>query len=118
VAKVYKPNFIYVKSILLKQEVAFSKKTGWVHCEDGVKYSPQELELIEKAGGVLDAVTHNIKKIFGGEIVEVKNVRHSTDKAVESGQRAGNAKNTDTDKKVSGVNGTCAESRDGELEIY
>jgi hypothetical protein len=118
VAKVYKPDFIYIKSDHLKQEVAISKKTGWVYCEDGVKYSPQEMAIIEKAGSYIDAGIHAIKKIIGGEIVEVKDVRRSTDKPVESGQRASAIENTDTNKKVQGAHGACAENREGELEIY
>ena len=66
------PNFIYIQSDLLKQIVAVSKKTGWVHCEDGVKYSPAEMEVIGRAGGVLDMATHLVKKNIPGEIVDVK----------------------------------------------
>jgi hypothetical protein len=119
VAKVYKPDFIYIISDLLKQEVAVSKKTGWVYCEDGVKYSPQEMAVIKKAGSVLDAETHMVKKTIGGEITEVINDRRAAEnKPVEGGQRAGSVENNGTGEKVPGVNGVSAENGDGELEIY
>ena len=114
-AKVYKPDFIYIKSDLLKQEVAVSKKTGWVYCEDGVKYSPEEMEIIRRAGGVLDAATHAVKKAIGGEVVKVE---RPTNKTGESGHGASTANNTDTSKKVPGVSGACPEIGQGELEIY
>jgi len=115
VAKVYKPNFIYIKSDLLKQEVAVNKKTGKVFCEDGVEYSPQEMAIIEKAGGVLDMPTHRVKKIIGGVIVDVE---RSGIKTVESGQRASAVKNNDTSEKIQGSNETRAQNRDGELDIF
>jgi hypothetical protein len=114
-AKTYKPDFIYIKSDLLKQEVAVSKKTGWVYCEDEVKYSPQEMEIIRRAGGVLDAATHAVKKIIGGEVVKIERLANKTS---ESGHGAGSVHNTDTGKKISGVSGNSAESGQGELEIY
>lgn len=71
-AKEYKPGFMYIKSDLLKQEVAFSKKTGYLYCEDGVEYSPLELEILDKAGCQITMAEHNVKKHIGGNIVEVK----------------------------------------------
>jgi len=115
VAKVYKPDFIYIKSDLLKQEVAVSKKTGWVYCEDGVKYSPEEMEVIRRAGGVLDAATHAVKKAIGGEVVKIE---RPTNKTGESGLGASTADNSDTGEKIPGVSGNGAEIRQGELEIY
>jgi len=34
-----KPGFIYMKSEILKQEIAMSEKTGRVYCEDKVQYA-------------------------------------------------------------------------------
>ena len=49
-----KPGFIYIKSDELKQIVAISKKTGWAYCQDGTKYSPQEIEdVLQKSKKIL-----------------------------------------------------------------
>jgi hypothetical protein len=32
--KEHQPGFIYIKSEALNQEIALSKKSGWVFCED------------------------------------------------------------------------------------
>lgn len=114
-AKVYKPDFIYIKSDLLKQEVAVSKKTGWVHCEDGVKYSPQEMEIIRQAGGVLDAATHMVKKTLGGEVVKVER-SGNTESERERGTSPIDDKNTAA--QVQRVNGNGEKNGQGELEIY
>ena len=114
-AKTYKPNFIYIKSDLLKMEVAVNKKTGKVTCEDGVEYSPQEMAVIEKAGGVLDMPTHRVKKIIGGVIVDVE---RPTNKTNEGGQRASAVGTSNTGEKIQGVNGACPQNGQGELEIY
>jgi len=63
------PNFVYMISDALQQELAISKKTGNVTCEDGVKYSYDEIILIE---GKLTIEAHRVKKLIGGEIVECK----------------------------------------------
>ena len=70
-AKEYKSGFIYIKSDLLKQEVAISEKTGWLFCEDGVKYSPEELQIFGKSGIPITMAVHNVKKNIGGEVVEI-----------------------------------------------
>jgi len=60
------PNFVYMLSNGLKQVLAISKKTGNVTCEDGVKYSYDE---IIRIGGNLTLEAHRVKKLIGGEIV-------------------------------------------------
>jgi len=113
-AKNYKPDEFYYGNYL-DQEIALSKKSGWLYFEDGTKYSPQELELIEKAGGVLDKATHMIKKTFNGELVDVK---QSTRETIETGQRASAINNKNSGEKIPGVNGACPANRQGELEIF
>jgi len=115
VAKIYKPDFIYIKSDLLKMEVAVSKKSGWVYCEDGIKYSPQEAAIVQSAGSVLDMATHNVKKYIGGEIVGIE---RTTNKTGESRQCASTVDNASASQKIQSVNGNSAENGQGELEIY
>jgi hypothetical protein len=65
-----KPGFIYIYSDTLKEEIAFSKKTGSLWCEDGVKYSPEEIVILAESGVVIPLQVHLLKKIFkGSEIV-------------------------------------------------
>jgi len=73
------------------------------------------MEVIRRAGGVLDAATNAVKKAIGGEVVKVERL---TNKTGESRHGASTANNTDTGKKIQGVNGACAENKQGELEIY
>jgi hypothetical protein len=42
-----------------------------VMCEDKTRYSPREVALLQKAGGITAAV-HVVKKAFQGRIVEVR----------------------------------------------
>ena len=116
-AKEYKPNFIYIKSDLLKQEVAVSKKTGKVICEDGVTYGPQEVKIIADAGGVLDMAMHRIKKILGGEVVKIERTGNKS-KPDERTSGKNEHNNSSAADKVSGVNGVSAQNREGELDIY
>ena len=76
--KEFKPGFIYIKSEILKQEVALSEKTGWVYCEDGVKYSPQEIDILAEAGAVINLETHKVKKEIGRDIVDIKQAKNET----------------------------------------
>jgi hypothetical protein len=73
----FQPGFMYIKSEKLKQEVAFSLKSGWVYCEDKgpdgklVNYSPEELKILNADGkGKITMSVHNVKKIFGGRLVQ------------------------------------------------
>lgn len=119
-AKEYKPGFVYIKSDLLKQEIAFSKNTGWVYCEDGVRYNPDELTIFKKVGGELDIAMHMVKKIIGGEVIKIERKvgGYCTPQSNESGYSDSTVDNQDTSKKISGVNGNGTANRDGELEIY
>jgi len=63
------PNFVYMHSDGLQQVLAISKKTGNITCEDGVKYSYDEIIRIE---GNLTLEAHRVKKLIGGEIVECR----------------------------------------------
>ena len=68
--------FLYINSESLKQEIAMSKKTGWLYTQDKypdgslVSYSPSELEVLAKSGCVLSMCIHTVKKILGGTIIE------------------------------------------------
>ena len=116
-AKERKPGFVYIQSDLLKQEVAFSKKTGWVYCEDGVKYSPAELAVIYNAGGVPDLATHNVKKVIGGEVVEVEPTGNKG-KPDEGTGSNNEPNNKDTDAQIQSPATTSPANRDGELDIF
>jgi hypothetical protein len=67
------PGFIYIKSETLNQEIAWSEKSGWVFCEDGTRYSPGEIKVLDAGGhGAITLGVHNVKKVFGGEVVKVE----------------------------------------------
>jgi len=53
----------------LKQNVAFNRITGWVHCEDGTTYSPEENSILKKSGQQIPLQVHLIKKVFGGTLI-------------------------------------------------
>lgn len=36
------PDWFYKYSEILKQNIVLNRKTGWVYCEDGTKYSSEE----------------------------------------------------------------------------
>jgi hypothetical protein len=120
VAKVYKPGFNYYKSKILKQEVAMNKKTGWVYCEDGVRYSPQEILLSYEGNCEVDIGTHLVKKVFAGEIVRIERNIPGNDQAkqIESGTTNSSPDNSSTGKEIPGTNGNGTGSKDGELDIY
>ena len=67
-----RPGWIYIRSDTLKQMIAFNEETGWVFCEDKTRYTPCELDIIEKSGTSATLSVHRVKKIFQGEIVEIK----------------------------------------------
>jgi hypothetical protein len=119
-AKTYKPGFVYIKSEILKQEIAMNKKTGRVYCEDGAQYSPNEMLLFYEAGVEVDVGTHVVKRIFEGEVVKIeRNVgTNSQTKQVESGTRNSIPNNSSSNKKIQGANGVSAADGNGELDIY
>jgi hypothetical protein len=122
-AKEYKPGFIYIKSDLLKQEIAMSIKTGVVYCEDlgpdgkNVQYSPKEIEILAAEGGVLSPLVHAVKRMAGGEIVEQSGAKDAgkrpAGKGAESSDNAAN-----TSGKVDGASKNGAGNESGELDIY
>lgn len=65
-----KPGFIYIFSKALNQEIAMSEKTGTVYCEDGTKYTKDEIVLISKIYGEIPLSVHTLKKQFGGSTIE------------------------------------------------
>lgn len=70
-----KGDWQYIKSESLNQTIAFDKNSGWLFCEDGTKYSPQELARITQNGTEspeLPVSVHLIKKMLRGEIISVK----------------------------------------------
>ncbi len=66
--KEHQPGFTYLYSEILQQEIAISHKTGWVYCQDGTKYSPEELKLLKKIGGDIPLQVHILKNQFKGSI--------------------------------------------------
>jgi len=68
-----KGDWLYIKSGSLNQTVAFDKNSGWLFCEDGTRYSPEELKKMQDAtkGAELPLSVHLVKKVLGGEITNV-----------------------------------------------
>jgi hypothetical protein len=119
-AKTYKPGFVYMKSRHLKQEIAMNVKTGWVYCEDGALYSPQEMLLFYEAGAEIDVVTHVVKRIFNGEVVKIERKMGTNGQAkpVEIGSGASAPDNSNPGEKIPGSYGNGSPGTDGELDIY
>jgi hypothetical protein len=68
--KELKPGWVYVnKDNPIGLEYAIHKETGWVYFEDGVKYSPEEINILIESGGPVSKSLHTVKKVFQGEIV-------------------------------------------------
>ena len=63
-----KPGFVYKDSEKLGQVVAISKTTGWAYCMDGTRYSPAEIEILKRSGGV-NIQVHLLKHEFGGTLI-------------------------------------------------
>jgi hypothetical protein len=58
------PNFMYIYSSVLKQKIAFSNKTMTTWCQDGVKYSEEEIVIISEICDILPIKIHVVKKVF------------------------------------------------------
>ena len=98
------PNFVYMLSDGLQQVLAISKKTGNVTCEDGVRYSYDEIIRIE---GNLTLEAHRVKKLIGGEIVEYrKSKADGSSNITHSENELGNSTKDGTNNE------------DGQLEIF
>jgi hypothetical protein len=119
-AKVYKPGFIYMKSKILKQEVAMNEETNRVYCEDKVEYSPQEILLFYEAGMKVDVGAHLVKKVFEGEVVKIGRTMGTNGQAKpnESGGGASSVDGKNTAQEIQGTNAISAGSTSGELDIY
>lgn len=64
-----KPGFIYKYSEILRQNIALSRNTGWLYCEDGTKYSPREVECLRQTQTDTPVEVHILKHVFDGVIV-------------------------------------------------
>jgi hypothetical protein len=119
-AKTYKPGFLYLKSGNLKQEIAMNRKTGWVYCEDGAQYSPQEMLLFYEAGSEIDAGVHIVRKVFNGEVIKIeRNVgTNGQAKQIESGGGTDTPNNKSSGEKIQGDNEAGTANASGELDIY
>lgn len=69
------PDWIYKYSENLKQNIALSKKTGWVFCEDGTKYSPEENAILKSTGQPIPLHVHIVKKMFDGVLVSAETIQ-------------------------------------------
>jgi hypothetical protein len=119
--KEHQPGFIYIKSETLNQEIALSEKSGWVFCEDGTKYSPGEIKTLDAGGnGVITLGVHNVKKVFGGEVIKIeRDIRgNGQAKPVESGTGNSIPDNTNPGTKIPETTGNSPAVRPGELDIY
>ena len=67
-----KSDWFYKYSENLKQNIALNKKTGWVYCEDGTKYSPEENAILKSTGQPIPLQVHIIKKMFDGVLVSAE----------------------------------------------
>lgn len=63
------PDWIYKHSENLNQNIAFDKKTGWVYCDDGTKYSPEENDVPKAAHKKIPLQVHILKKVFDGVLL-------------------------------------------------
>jgi hypothetical protein len=67
-----KNDWIYLYSNVLKMKIAFQETSRKVVCEDKVSYSMKEMDVLVNSGNVLNWQTHLVKKIFCGEIAEIR----------------------------------------------
>ena len=58
---------MYVSEIIGKR---YQVRQGWVKFEDGVIYSPKEIELIRCLVDEQKKQVHTVKNIFGGEVIK------------------------------------------------
>jgi len=124
-AKPLHPDYLYIDSDLLKQRVAFHKKSGWLFCEDIgrdgklVSYSPRELEVFRQSGEPITMAVHMVKKIIGGEVVGYERQGNGNAGTATAGKQSACIGNTSHNGgEISGVSRNGAAVRDGELDIY
>ncbi|GHU66555.1 hypothetical protein FACS189447_07660 [Spirochaetia bacterium] len=120
-----KPGWLYVEADNpIKKEYAIHLATGWVYFVDGVKYSPEEIKLIAASGEFASLAVHNIKKVFGGEIVKYESESESGSGTTDKGKQneSGGPKGTDNPPTIGGKvpanSGYSAGDESGELDIF
>ena len=69
-AREHKEGWVYIYSEELKQEIALSKRDGRIICEDGTRYSLDELKKLVDNGKTVPLQVHILKKVFSGEIIQ------------------------------------------------
>jgi hypothetical protein len=67
--KEFKPGWEYMNSEILGQEIAIHLESGGVYCEDGVRYSPDEIRIVGNSGAEITLGVHRVKSLFRGTIV-------------------------------------------------
>jgi hypothetical protein len=119
--KPLQPGFVYIDSAVLKQRIAFHKKSGWLFCQDKypdgelVKYSPKELQILFDSGEELPLGVHVVKKVFNGEIVVYDK---GTGKPDAGRIEDRTADNPNPGGKVPGAPGNGPADGEGELDIF
>jgi hypothetical protein len=119
--KEQKPGWLYVEADNpIKKEYAIHLATGWVYFVDGVKYSPEEIKIIASSGELASLAVHNIKKVFGGEIIKYESGSGTSDKGKQD--ESGGPKGTDNPSAIGGKvpanSGNSAGYESGELDIF
>ena len=96
----FKQGWTYAYSEELKQWLALHNKSGWMYCEDGVKYSPRELAILHTTYGdkPIPWQVHTMKKVFGGEIREDKGAGVTVQDARQVQQSAQSQGNNNTNE--------------------
>jgi hypothetical protein len=114
--------FTYLLSNELKQEIAFSHKTGFVYCEDKgpdgkpVTYNLAELIILKNAGMIVTQAIHNVKSVLGGTIVEARPNSPGKQDQESVTSRRNDIQNPG--EEIPGFNGNVPHERPGELEIF
>jgi hypothetical protein len=104
---------MYSKS--LKLNFALHKDSGWVYFEDGVRYSPEEIRIINADGiGEINPSVHSAKKVFKTDDL------HLTEIVKYEGKRDGknNTVNSDTSGKIPPIIEHSPKAEQRELGIF
>jgi len=110
------PNFIYIYSEALQQEIAMSRKTGDVVCSDGTKYSAAEVALIASGEVPVTLAEHKVKKLFNGEILGYDKAGEKKPAGSHGAESSGNNPNPSAEMGSAPKDGDGAGS--GELDIF
>ena len=112
-----KPGWTYIYSEILNQEIAIRDGSGWVYTEDGCKYSPNEIELIQSNSATeIELGIHLVKKVFKGELVDVKG--NDRGEQTEGRPGTGNGDRQNQREGIPGNTGALPVQRSGELDIF